>query len=61
MEFWIFNLKGSRDPEQPTAEVFAEVAEQTRLADELGNAIAWFESADYLPRYPTNERPKAAP
>jgi hypothetical protein len=41
MEFGIFNLMGSRDPEKPTAEVFAEVAEQTRLADELGYAIAW--------------------
>ena len=26
----------------PTAEVLAEVAEQTRLADELGYAITWF-------------------
>jgi alkanesulfonate monooxygenase SsuD/methylene tetrahydromethanopterin reductase-like flavin-dependent oxidoreductase (luciferase family) len=42
MEFGIFNLMGSRDPAKPTAEVFAEVAEQTRLADELGYAIAWF-------------------
>src|SRR5438132_13148919 len=42
MEFGIFNLMGSRDPEKPTAEVFTEVAEQTRLADELGYAIAWF-------------------
>jgi hypothetical protein len=42
MEFGIFNLMGSRDPEKPTAEIFAEVAEQTRLADELGYAIAWF-------------------
>ena len=42
MEFGIFNLMGSRDPEKPTAEVFAEVAEQTRLADEFGYAIAWF-------------------
>src|SRR3989440_5352125 len=42
MEFGIFNLMGSREPEKPTAEVFAEVAEQTRLADELGYAIAWF-------------------
>jgi hypothetical protein len=24
MEFGIFNLMGSRDPEKPTAEVFAE-------------------------------------
>jgi hypothetical protein len=38
---------GSRDPEKPTAEVFAEVAEQTRLADELGYAIAWF--AEVIP------------
>src|SRR6266436_719985 len=42
MEFGIFNVMGSRDPEKPTKEVFAEVAEQTRLADELGCAIAWF-------------------
>src|SRR5260370_11493651 len=42
MEVGIFKLMGSRAPEQPTAEVFAEVAEQTRLADELGYAIAWF-------------------
>src|SRR3984893_15373695 len=42
MEFGIFNLMGSRDPEKPTVEVFAEVAEQTRLADELGYAFAWF-------------------
>ena len=32
MEFGIFNLMGSRDPAKPTAEVFAEVAEQTRVA-----------------------------
>ena len=42
MEFGIFNLMGSRDPAKPTAEVFAEVAEQTRVADELRYAIAWF-------------------
>src|SRR5437868_13807321 len=42
MEFGIFNLMGSRDPAKPTAEVLAEVAEQTRVADEFGYAIAWF-------------------
>ena len=42
MEFGIFNLMGSRDPAKSTAEVFAEVAEQTRLADELGYTISWF-------------------
>jgi alkanesulfonate monooxygenase SsuD/methylene tetrahydromethanopterin reductase-like flavin-dependent oxidoreductase (luciferase family) len=42
MEFGIFNLMGSRDPGKPTAHVFGEVAEQTRAADELGYAIAWF-------------------
>ena len=42
MEFGIFNLMGSRDQAKPTAEVFAEVAEQTRRADELGYTIAWF-------------------
>jgi hypothetical protein len=34
MEFGIFNPMGSRGPAKPTAEVFTEVAEQTRLADE---------------------------
>ena len=42
MEFGIFNLMGSRDPGKSTAQVFGEVAEQTRLADELGYAVAWF-------------------
>jgi len=42
MEFGIFNLMGSRDPAKPAAEVFAEVAEQTKRADELGYATAWF-------------------
>ena len=42
MELGIFNLMGSRTPEKPTAEVFAEVVEQTQFADELGYAIAWF-------------------
>ena len=42
MEFGIFNLMGSRDLDKPTAQVFGEVAEQTRAADELGYTIAWF-------------------
>ena len=42
MEFGIFNLMGSREAEKPAAQVFGEVAEQTKLADELGYAIAWF-------------------
>jgi alkanesulfonate monooxygenase SsuD/methylene tetrahydromethanopterin reductase-like flavin-dependent oxidoreductase (luciferase family) len=42
MEFGIFNLMGAREADKPTAQVFGEVAEQTRLADELGYAIAWF-------------------
>jgi alkanesulfonate monooxygenase SsuD/methylene tetrahydromethanopterin reductase-like flavin-dependent oxidoreductase (luciferase family) len=33
---------GARDADKPTAQVFGEVAEQTRLADELGYTIAWF-------------------
>jgi alkanesulfonate monooxygenase SsuD/methylene tetrahydromethanopterin reductase-like flavin-dependent oxidoreductase (luciferase family) len=41
MEFGIFNLMGSREA-KPTAQVFGEVAEQTKLADELGYTIAWF-------------------
>src|SRR5919205_2547160 len=42
MEFGIFNLMGSREPDKPAAQVFGEVAEQTKLADELGYSIAWF-------------------
>lgn len=42
MEFGIFNLMGARDADKPAAQVFAEVAEQTRLADELGYSTAWF-------------------
>jgi len=42
MEFGIFNLMGARDPGTPTAQVFNEVAEQTKRADELGYAVAWF-------------------
>jgi len=42
MEFGIFNLMGSREADKPTAAVFGEVAEQTKLADELVYTIAWF-------------------
>jgi len=42
MDFGIFNLMGARRPDKPTAQVFGEVAEQTRLADTLGYTIAWF-------------------
>src|SRR6201993_2080273 len=42
MDFGIFNLMGAREASKPTAQVFGEVAEQTRLADELGYTIAWF-------------------
>src|SRR5436853_6000147 len=42
MEYGIFNLMGSREADKPTAQVFGEVAEQTRLADQLGYATAWF-------------------
>jgi alkanesulfonate monooxygenase SsuD/methylene tetrahydromethanopterin reductase-like flavin-dependent oxidoreductase (luciferase family) len=42
MEFGVFNLMGSRETRRPAAQVFAEVTEQTRLADELGYGIAWF-------------------
>ena len=40
MEFGIFNLMGAREADKPTAQVFGEVAEQTKLADELGYTIA---------------------
>jgi alkanesulfonate monooxygenase SsuD/methylene tetrahydromethanopterin reductase-like flavin-dependent oxidoreductase (luciferase family) len=42
MEFGIFNLMGAREADRTAAQVFGEVAEQTRLADELGYTIAWF-------------------
>jgi alkanesulfonate monooxygenase SsuD/methylene tetrahydromethanopterin reductase-like flavin-dependent oxidoreductase (luciferase family) len=42
MEFGIFNLMGAREADKSAAQVFAEVTEQTRVADELGYATAWF-------------------
>src|SRR6202047_4664188 len=42
MEFGIFNLMGAREIEKTAAQVFAEVAEQTRLADQLGYKTALF-------------------
>ena len=42
MEFGIFNLMGAREADRSAAQVFAEVAEQTRLADDLGYTVAWF-------------------
>jgi len=42
MEFGIFNLMGARESDKSAAQVFAEVAEQTRLADQLGYQTAWF-------------------
>jgi alkanesulfonate monooxygenase SsuD/methylene tetrahydromethanopterin reductase-like flavin-dependent oxidoreductase (luciferase family) len=42
MEFGIFNLMGAREPDKPTAQVFGEVAEQMRRADDLGYTTAWF-------------------
>src|SRR5438093_13174217 len=42
MEFGIFNLMGAREQDKTAAQVFAEVAEQTRLADQLGYQTAWF-------------------
>src|SRR3979409_960221 len=42
MDFGIFNLMGAREADKSAALVFGEVAEQTRLADELGYSIAWF-------------------
>jgi alkanesulfonate monooxygenase SsuD/methylene tetrahydromethanopterin reductase-like flavin-dependent oxidoreductase (luciferase family) len=42
MEFGIFNLMGAREAEKPAAQVFSEVTEQTKLADEMGYTIAWF-------------------
>ncbi len=42
MEFGIFNLMGAREADKSAAQVFTEVAEQTRRADELGYTAAWF-------------------
>ena len=42
MEFGIFNLMGSREADRTAAQVFGEVAEQTRVADQLGYGISWF-------------------
>ena len=40
MDFGIFNLMGSREADKPTAQVFGEVAEQTRLAG-AGLAVSY--------------------
>src|SRR5262249_13460301 len=42
MDFGIFNLMGARRADKPTAQVFGEVAEQTKLSDTLGYRIPWF-------------------
>src|SRR3981189_992810 len=42
MEFGIFNLMGAREIDKTAAQVFAEVAEQARPADQLGYQTAWF-------------------
>jgi alkanesulfonate monooxygenase SsuD/methylene tetrahydromethanopterin reductase-like flavin-dependent oxidoreductase (luciferase family) len=42
MEFGIFNLMSAREKGKTAAQVFAEVSEQTRVADELGYHTAWF-------------------
>lgn len=42
MDFGIFNLMGRREAGKTTAEVFAEVSEETRAADELGYGMVWF-------------------
>src|SRR5438876_12218026 len=34
LESWIFSLMGSRVPSKPTAQVFGEVADETKVADE---------------------------
>lgn len=42
MEFGIFNLMGARDLGTTTVQVFNEVSELTRMADQLGYSTAWF-------------------
>lgn len=42
MEFGTFNLMGLRETERPAADVFRDVTEQVKFADELGYSIAWF-------------------
>jgi alkanesulfonate monooxygenase SsuD/methylene tetrahydromethanopterin reductase-like flavin-dependent oxidoreductase (luciferase family) len=42
MDLGIFNLMGAREADKPATLVFSEVAELTKLADELGYTIAWF-------------------
>jgi alkanesulfonate monooxygenase SsuD/methylene tetrahydromethanopterin reductase-like flavin-dependent oxidoreductase (luciferase family) len=42
MEFGLFNLMGYRDPGIPTRTILMQVAEQTRLAEQVGFGMAWF-------------------
>jgi alkanesulfonate monooxygenase SsuD/methylene tetrahydromethanopterin reductase-like flavin-dependent oxidoreductase (luciferase family) len=42
MEFGVFNLMQQRRLTKPAHQIIAETVEQTRLADELGYATAWY-------------------
>src|SRR2546428_124083 len=48
MDFGIFNLMGSREADKPTAQVFGEVAEQTRLTDEFCDILDLAFSRDFF-------------
>ena len=52
MEFGIFNLMGAREKEKSATQVFSEVAEQTRVADELKYHTAWFAEHHFSKRVP---------
>jgi len=42
MKLGVFNLMQKRDPAKPPGEVFSEMMEQVRLAEDLGFDVAWF-------------------
>ena len=42
MQIGLFNLLSKRDPAKPTREVYGEMRDQVRLAEDAGSDLAWF-------------------
>ena len=42
MQIGLFNLLSKRDPDKPTREVYGDMRDQVRLAEDAGFDVAWF-------------------
>ena len=42
MQIGLFNLLSKRDPDKPTRDVYGEMRDQVRLAEDAGFDVAWF-------------------